>query len=381
MTDSKIPDETAGGPLGKLAGKVKEAAGSVFGNEQLAREGRLQQAQAEAEAEAARGRRRGTAAAGRDRGRGRKDGERARARAAADRTGRQGARGRDRPRRAASACGRPRSVPSRRRRPPKVSASFSSRPRRGPSSKRRPSGSPRNRRRFASSRKRVARKREPTRSTPRRQDELAHDFPISGRRLRQARCDCPWTRRSGCVRATGVTDTPQGRSPSTVSKHACGASPAGRCATKSWCETPSAGGWQRTSASGPARLRAEADRRTDTGRGAGSRKKSRKRSNSAVAPPQRAAQRKQRAEERRQAESRRIADVEARRRRANKNASGAKGGRRSRTARSACACSNSTVRPTRWRKKQDALTAKSEAERLRRAASRTKAARKRPGRA
>ena len=52
MTDSKMPEETAGGPLGKLAGKAKEAAGSVLGDEELAREGRLQQAQAEAEAEA-----------------------------------------------------------------------------------------------------------------------------------------------------------------------------------------------------------------------------------------------------------------------------------------------------------------------------------------
>ena len=52
MTDTKTPDETAGGPLGKLAGKAKETAGSVLGNEELAREGRLQQAQAEAEAQA-----------------------------------------------------------------------------------------------------------------------------------------------------------------------------------------------------------------------------------------------------------------------------------------------------------------------------------------
>jgi uncharacterized protein YjbJ (UPF0337 family) len=52
MTDSKVPEETAGGPLGKLAGKAKETAGAVLGDEELAREGRLQQAQAEAEDEA-----------------------------------------------------------------------------------------------------------------------------------------------------------------------------------------------------------------------------------------------------------------------------------------------------------------------------------------
>jgi uncharacterized protein YjbJ (UPF0337 family) len=54
MNDSNLPEETAGGPLGKLAGKVKQAAGSMLGNKDLAREGRLQQAQVEAEAEAAR---------------------------------------------------------------------------------------------------------------------------------------------------------------------------------------------------------------------------------------------------------------------------------------------------------------------------------------
>ena len=53
MTDPKLPEETAGGQLGKLAGKAKEAAGSVLGNEDLAREGRLQQAQVEAPEHAA----------------------------------------------------------------------------------------------------------------------------------------------------------------------------------------------------------------------------------------------------------------------------------------------------------------------------------------
>lgn len=42
-------ERTAGGPLGRFAGKAKEAAGSVLGNEELAREGRLQQAQTDAE--------------------------------------------------------------------------------------------------------------------------------------------------------------------------------------------------------------------------------------------------------------------------------------------------------------------------------------------
>ena len=34
MTDSKVPEETAGGPLGKLAGKAKETAGAVLGDEE-----------------------------------------------------------------------------------------------------------------------------------------------------------------------------------------------------------------------------------------------------------------------------------------------------------------------------------------------------------
>ena len=46
------PEETAGGPLGKLAGKVKEVAGEATGNDDLAREGRMQQASSEAEAQA-----------------------------------------------------------------------------------------------------------------------------------------------------------------------------------------------------------------------------------------------------------------------------------------------------------------------------------------
>jgi uncharacterized protein YjbJ (UPF0337 family) len=44
----------AGGALGKIAGKAKEAVGSVVGNEDLAREGRLQSAAVDAEADATR---------------------------------------------------------------------------------------------------------------------------------------------------------------------------------------------------------------------------------------------------------------------------------------------------------------------------------------
>ena len=46
-------EETAGGALGRIAGKAKEVAGSAIGNEDLAREGRLQQAAVEQEGEAA----------------------------------------------------------------------------------------------------------------------------------------------------------------------------------------------------------------------------------------------------------------------------------------------------------------------------------------
>lgn len=47
-------EQTTGGALGKLAGKAKAAAGSALGDDQLAREGRLQEAQSDAETEAAR---------------------------------------------------------------------------------------------------------------------------------------------------------------------------------------------------------------------------------------------------------------------------------------------------------------------------------------
>ncbi len=53
MTD---PDtqRTAGGVLGRVAGKAKELSGELTGNEDLAREGRLQQAQADADERARR---------------------------------------------------------------------------------------------------------------------------------------------------------------------------------------------------------------------------------------------------------------------------------------------------------------------------------------
>jgi uncharacterized protein YjbJ (UPF0337 family) len=47
------PESVAGGPLGKVVGKLKEVAGKVTGQEDLAREGRLQQAGADAERQAA----------------------------------------------------------------------------------------------------------------------------------------------------------------------------------------------------------------------------------------------------------------------------------------------------------------------------------------
>ena len=45
-------EEVAGGALGKVAGRLKEAAGDLLGNEEVAREGRLQEAGADAELEA-----------------------------------------------------------------------------------------------------------------------------------------------------------------------------------------------------------------------------------------------------------------------------------------------------------------------------------------
>jgi len=53
VTNPETPQPTRGGLAGKIAGRFKAAAGAVIGDEQLAREGRLQQAQVEAEADAA----------------------------------------------------------------------------------------------------------------------------------------------------------------------------------------------------------------------------------------------------------------------------------------------------------------------------------------
>jgi uncharacterized protein YjbJ (UPF0337 family) len=47
MSSDERPEEVGGGLAGKLAGKAKQAAGSVLGNDELAREGRLQETQAD----------------------------------------------------------------------------------------------------------------------------------------------------------------------------------------------------------------------------------------------------------------------------------------------------------------------------------------------
>ena len=54
MTDPESPERTAGGLLGEVVGRAKSAVGSLFGNQDLQREGNLQQAQVEAEADAER---------------------------------------------------------------------------------------------------------------------------------------------------------------------------------------------------------------------------------------------------------------------------------------------------------------------------------------
>ncbi len=50
LSDQENSEPTAGGIVGALAGKAKQAAGSLVGNKDVAREGRLQQAQVDAEA-------------------------------------------------------------------------------------------------------------------------------------------------------------------------------------------------------------------------------------------------------------------------------------------------------------------------------------------
>jgi uncharacterized protein YjbJ (UPF0337 family) len=44
-------EEVAGGALGKVAGRLKQAAGDLLGDDDVAREGRLQEAGADAELE------------------------------------------------------------------------------------------------------------------------------------------------------------------------------------------------------------------------------------------------------------------------------------------------------------------------------------------
>jgi uncharacterized protein YjbJ (UPF0337 family) len=51
LTDEENPELTREGLFGMLAGKAKEAAGELVGNEALADEGREQQAEVEAEPE------------------------------------------------------------------------------------------------------------------------------------------------------------------------------------------------------------------------------------------------------------------------------------------------------------------------------------------
>ena len=52
MASTDKPERTSGGIVGKIAGRAKEAAGTVLNDEELSREGRLQQTQVDAEAEA-----------------------------------------------------------------------------------------------------------------------------------------------------------------------------------------------------------------------------------------------------------------------------------------------------------------------------------------
>ena len=54
MSSPDVPETTWGGMLGKVLGRVKEVAGELVRNDDLAREGRLQQAQADAQAVAQR---------------------------------------------------------------------------------------------------------------------------------------------------------------------------------------------------------------------------------------------------------------------------------------------------------------------------------------
>lgn len=57
MSEPETDEKTVGGFAGRLTGKAKELAGELTNNDELAREGRLQQAQGDAQAEAAEARR------------------------------------------------------------------------------------------------------------------------------------------------------------------------------------------------------------------------------------------------------------------------------------------------------------------------------------
>ena len=56
MTDPETAERTTGGLAGKVVGKAKELAGEVSNNDELAREGRLQQAQGDADQDAVKAR-------------------------------------------------------------------------------------------------------------------------------------------------------------------------------------------------------------------------------------------------------------------------------------------------------------------------------------
>src|SRR4051794_20551017 len=54
MSDPERSEDVAGGVPGKVVGKMKSAIGSLIGNDDLQREGNLQQAKVEAEVDAER---------------------------------------------------------------------------------------------------------------------------------------------------------------------------------------------------------------------------------------------------------------------------------------------------------------------------------------
>ena len=257
MTDPKMPEETAGGPLGKLAGKAKEAAGSVLGNEELAREGRLQQAQAEAEAEAAQAdaeaqQRQAETEVEAAKADNELERERLQTELAAEE--REAAIDRDeheRVREATTRAEQEKAAAERERRLQQSAATEDRATSRGRAAGRRTGGDPPQ----AGS---TSLRSESQRDRPRGDKMSLRTISRSavGGYIKLLRL--PLDAAVGLRTRNGGMALREGPSPSTVSKHACGASPAGRWATKNWCGTPSAGGWPRMSASGPAALRAEA---------------------------------------------------------------------------------------------------------------------------